>query len=277
MNIRIKLKRSRDYADFILVHMARFSDYFLRLQRATREMTPGLEAVYYNAHLGFTLQFLPILAPLRVEDTDAIAHEKMRIVADFIDLLLKSTDCQLSSVRLFLDRLYNVSVGQGITRLRPSHPVSDLKKRVADWDEGFEGLINFEMNLQNKQQVRHILARMTYYVDQQCGVASTFEQYIDRDVKKPFEIEHIMPNKYERYLDAYATEEEFLRARSRLGNLLLLPNGFNQSLGDAPYEDKIKSYYAQNLLVRTSKQAVLPEQPCISTISSSVQIALRAA
>jgi len=52
-------------------------------------------------------------------------------------------------------------------------------------------------------------------------------KYVSRTIKKPFEIQHIWADKYERYQDQFSTPEEFAEYRNRLGGLVLLPRGFN--------------------------------------------------
>lgn len=93
--------------------------------------------------------------------------------------------------------------------------------------------------------VRHILARLTHWVDQQCGIASHFEDYFATRKARPYEVEHIWPDKYERFRDWFPHEADFDRARNRIGDLVLLQRGPNQSLSDLPYEEKRNTYVAQ--------------------------------
>ena len=37
---------------------------------------PGLEHILYNAQHGFTLQYMLLLAPLKPDDSDAVARRK---------------------------------------------------------------------------------------------------------------------------------------------------------------------------------------------------------
>ena len=52
---------------------------------------------------------------------------------------------------------------------------------------------------QNYRQVRHILARLSHWLDRQCGLPSQFEDLISQGQARPFEIEHIWPDHYERF------------------------------------------------------------------------------
>ena len=109
------------------------------------------------------------------------------------------------------------------------------------------------MHNQNYRQVRHILARLTHWVDTQCGISSSFEELISQGRARPFEIEHIWADHFDRFKDWFAHPSDFETERNRLGGLLLLQRGVNQSIGDATYEAKRDAYISnsENLLARS--------------------------
>ncbi len=96
--------------------------------------------------------------------------------------------------------------------------------------------------------MKFLLARVTQYIEEKAGIPSTVEQYLSSAIKKPYEIEHITANKFERYASEYGDEHTFQEWRNNVGDLLLLPRGYNQSFSDDPYEEKVKHYVSQNLL-----------------------------
>jgi hypothetical protein len=126
-----------------------------------------------------------------------------------------------------------------------------LADRVADIAETFEGVDRFGLTQMNRSRVKYLLARMTAWVDEQCGEGPGFPTYYDNAIGKAFEIEHIWANKPERHLDEFPAVHEFEDQRNRLGGLVLLPKDFNASYGDKPYEVKLDHYFAHNLLVRS--------------------------
>ena len=79
---------SRNFAAFIERDFAFYSHWYQRLRRAAYEMTPGLEFVYYNAGLNFTLQYPVLLAPLHLDDPEAEALRKLAIVGTYLDILI---------------------------------------------------------------------------------------------------------------------------------------------------------------------------------------------
>ena len=44
--------------------------------------------MHFNAQHNFTLQYPALLAPLRVEDDEAAALRKVRVVATYLDILI---------------------------------------------------------------------------------------------------------------------------------------------------------------------------------------------
>src|SRR5699024_5587072 len=78
-----------------------------------------------------------------------------------------------------------------------------------------------------------------------------------------FEIEHIWANQYHRFADIIPHPADFDVARNRLGGLLLLQRGLNQSLGDATYEVKREAYVTkgENLLARSLHPAAYTNNP----------------
>jgi hypothetical protein len=126
-----------------------------------------------------------------------------------------------------------------------------LKERLAGMEETFDAVPNFYMHQQNRWRVHYLLARITHHIEHESGVTSSFEDYVSRQIKKPFEVEHIWADKYARHADEFDNEEAFHQYRNRFGGLLLLPRGFNQSFGDMPYEQKVNKYVGQNLLAKT--------------------------
>ena len=97
----------------------------------------------------------------------------------------------------------------------------------------------------------------------QCGLSSNFEDLISQGRARPFEIEHIWADRYDRFRDAFAHPSDFETERNKLGGLLLLQRGVNQSIGDATYENKRDAYisHSENLLARSLHPFAYQNQP----------------
>ena len=90
-------------------------------------------------------------------------------------------------------------------------------------------------------------------MDTRCGLSSSIEELSSQGRSRPFEIEHIWANHYNRFKDWFAHPSDFETERNMLGGLLLLQRGVNQSIGDATYEAKRDAYLSnsENLLARS--------------------------
>ncbi|RYE95409.1 MAG: DUF262 domain-containing protein, partial [Oxalobacteraceae bacterium] len=63
-----------------------YAKAYKRILAASRTYTPGLEAVFYNAHNDFTWQPTVLLAPLDPGDDEEIVRRKLQATATFLDI-----------------------------------------------------------------------------------------------------------------------------------------------------------------------------------------------
>lgn len=272
----VGLSGTQPFADFIHTDFARYARHYAVALHAAQVLMPGWEAVYYNAHNDFTLQYPLMLAPIEVSDSNAIAHRKMQIVADFLDIytarrLVNSKQIGYSAMSYTMFTLIREIRGLGIDELCVT-----LTKRLEDLEQSLDGLSHFALNGMNRPQVRYILARLTAYLEAECGVPSSFADYVSRSIKKPFEIEHIWADDYSEFTGVFSTAQEFADYRNRLGGLILLPQGINQSLGAGSYKDKLTAYFGQNLLAKTLSPDCYQKNPSFLAFAARTELPFRA-
>jgi uncharacterized protein with ParB-like and HNH nuclease domain len=248
---RIALIKSSDFYDFAHDRFGRFSQHYLRVRKAAQMLTPGLEYIFYNADNNFTLQYPLVLAPVQQEDDLDVANRKIRLVAGYIDIFIarRVWNFRTLGYSSIVYTMFNLM--REIRDKTVPDLVAILNQKVDEMDETFQSNDRFRLHQQNGHQVHRILARLTRHIEEQCGVESSFASYIARDIKKPFEIEHIWANNYQRHQDEFGHPQDFADYRNRIGGLLLLPRGFNQSLGGDAYETKVQAYFGQNLLAKS--------------------------
>ncbi len=255
---KIGLSTSDDFYQFI----HRNFDFFIRqynlLMKAAYGLITDLNHVMYNAHHGFTLQYMVLLAPLTPEDHENIIKQKFRITARFIDILLawriwnfRSTSYSTMQYAMFL-------VMKEIRGLEPQKLAETLYNRLQREEENFRHNspyhrkeIGFYMHQQNRRAIHRLLARLTDYVEVKSGLSSHYKDYVREEGKNRFEVEHIWADKYEYYQNEFEHPSDFQEHRNRIGGLLLLPKSFNASYGDLKYEEKLPHYLTQNLLARS--------------------------
>jgi hypothetical protein len=257
---RIGLALSADFARFIERDFAFYGHWYERLRRTAEAPVAGLERVHFNAQHNFTLQYATMLAPLRVEDDEAVALRKIRVVAAYIDILInrriwnfRAIDYSTMQYAMFL--VMRDSRSKTVEEL-----VGLLRARLDAETETFASNGSFRLHGMNGRQIHRLLARITDFVETQSGWASHYVEYSQRG-KKGYEIEHVWAEHPERHTDEFSHSSEFQEYRNRIGGLLLLPKSFNASYGALPYAEKRPHYLGQNLLARSLHEQAYDHNP----------------
>jgi len=248
---QIGLRTSSGFYDFVCDLFERYSTHYLHITQVARELTPGYEYIYYNGYNEFTLQDPLILATIRPEDDSATVEKKMRLVAGYIDVFIarRIANFRTLGYSSIVYTMFNLM--KEIRGLDVQDLIRCLKGKVDEMEESFDGMASLYMHQQNRYRIHFLLARITNHIERMCGVESSFLTYVSRDIKKPFEIEHIWSDQYDQHTDEFNNEYDFAQYRNRIGGLLLLPRGFNQSLGSHAYQEKLDAYFGQNMLAKT--------------------------
>jgi Protein of unknown function (DUF1524) len=245
---RLGLTASAEFARLIERDFAFYSRWYERLRRAAEALTAELERIHFNAQHNFTLQYPVLLAPLRVEDDEAAALRKVRVVAAYLDILIhrriwnwRAIDYSTMQYAMFL-------VMRDIRGKSAEELAVVLRERLDAETETFASNDSFRLHGMNGRQIHRLLARMTDYLEARSGQASRYPEYSQRG-RKGYEVEHVWADHPERHTDEFAHPSE--EYRNRIGGLLLLPKSFNASYGDLPYAEKREHYLTQNLLTRS--------------------------
>lgn len=248
---KIGLNRPEDYRDFIQRQFTYYSQHYIDIREASVKFNHEFEYVFYNASNYFTLQYPLLLAPLTVKDDAETAIKKIQLVSGFIDIFIARRIWNFrtlgySAIVYTMFNLMKEIRGKGVPEL-----AALLRQKVGEMEDTFDSNDRLRIHQQNHYYIHRLLARITNYIERQCGVESSYATYIDSNIKKPFEVEHIWADKFERHSDEFGHPTDFGDYRNRIGGLLLLPKGFNQSLNDDEYETKVQAYFGQNLLARS--------------------------
>jgi len=251
--VGLDAEQGETFENFVQKDFSFYLKAYLRILEAEKNLTPGLEHVFYIRHWGIapTLSFPLMLASLNTDDSDETVARKIDTLAAYIETFVVRRSVNFrnfsaSSIRYTMYSLVKEIRGKDLASLQ-----AVLTQKLQDMKESFDGLDKFRMHGQNKRFVKFLLARMTAWCEQQAGMSSNFVTYYAPSSGKPFEVEHIWADKFLRHKDQFEQENEFQNYRNRLGGLVLLPRGTNQSYGDLPYEDKQTHYIKENLLVKS--------------------------
>lgn len=260
---RVGLGDSDAFVRFVKTDLGFYGRQALAIRKASSKLVEGWESIYYNEDRGFTLQSQALLASLHPDDSDDVVQRKVALVADFLDIWLARRvwnfrTIAYSSVKYTLFTLTKELRDRDVAGLSEF-----LRGQLDEQAETFASQPKLRLHHQNYRQIRHILARLTHWVEVQCGLASHFEDLVSQGRARPFEIEHIWADHYDRFADVFEHPTDFDTERNRLGGLLLLQRGLNQSLGDATYEAKRDAYVTkgENLLARSLHSAAYTNNP----------------
>ena len=192
-----------------------------------------------------------MLAPLNVGDSPEAVIAKINLVARYIETFVVRRSVNFrkfsaSSIRYTMYSLVKEIRGKSFEELKDI-----LSKKLSEMPDTFAGMEEFRLHGQNYRFVKFLLSRITAWVEQQAGMSTTFVTYYQPEHGKSFEVEHIWADKYERYSDEFEQEHEFNNYRNRLGDLVLLPRGSNQSYSDLCYDQKQPHYIKENLLAKS--------------------------
>ena len=239
---RLGLNASEDFERFI-EEFCKFADLYIRIKHYEWSFDEKQPFLYFNAALSFTLQAQLCLAPIRIEDVGDVIERKLKLVSRYIDIYIytrvtnyKSLDYSTIKYAMFqlTKRIRNLSVDELAEQL--SEEASDLGMSIENaWD-------GFRLNFYTKKYIRHMLARITDFVERGCDQPGHYLEYVAQKSKRPFEVEHIITDHYEWYQGEYGSREEFDATRNRPGNLLLLDKSTNSSINDSRYPKKLPVY-----------------------------------
>ena len=220
---------------------------------AQKQEAHGWEHVFHHHHWGIAESLaLPLmLAPLKSTDSEDLMRQKIDAVARYLETFavrraINFRKFGASSIRYTMYTLVKEIRGKDLALLRET-----LRSKLHDMDEGWAGMAQFRLHGMNRQFVKFLLSRVTGFLEEKAGSSTGFSTYFLSKGTKPYEVEHIWADKFAEHRDEFEQQHEFDQYRNRIGDLILLPQGTNQSYGAMSYMEKIEHYLKENLLAKT--------------------------
>ena len=270
MNARteMQLTQPKQYKELVTIEMTLMTNLYLRMKAYSEKLTKGFEALFYNAHRDITYQNYLIMSAVLVDDAPAVVDQKIRVVATFIDIF--------ASTRIFNYKKVNWNANKNLLfRVMCQIRNQDVKtigvrlvSTLQRMSEKLDAIQDFELNQFTGRYMLHMLARLTDYVNLRMGLATQFENYVDRNPKTSYDIEHILPDDYQSYKDLFNDEEDFKNNRRKFGNLILLTSDHNRSYQDMPYDQKVIQYMGDNILAQSLNAGAYKNNPKFLALSN---------
>ena len=194
---RLGLNSSADFEHFIR-EFCKFADLYVKIKGYEHTFDTKQPYAYYNAALKFTLQAQLAFAPIKYEDVGETVERKILLVSRFIDIyiytrVINYRSLDYSTIKYAMFQLTKRLRGLGVEELS-----DQLNKELAELDISIDGGWDaFRLNFYTKKYIRHMLARITDYVERGCDNPGHYLEYIAQKTKRPFEVEHITTANFE--------------------------------------------------------------------------------
>jgi len=256
------LEKSDDFFKMFKYEMVYYVEQHILLRNQQKKFSKDFPHTYYCVFWGIaeSLRDPLMLASVSYNDSPEIVRIKFEKVAHFIEhfSVLKGINYKKFGHSRIRSNIFNL-----IIKIRNKDTTilgEILKLEIMNLEEKFEALRSFRLHGANKYFVKHLLSRLTNYLDQQVGKESTYEGYHHPKLK-PYEIEHIWANKIEYHIDEISSKEDFDYYRNLIGDLILLPNGTNQSYSSDTYASKREHYLKENTLAQSLHEKYYEKNP----------------
>lgn len=256
---------AKDYEKFVNIYLPKYAGIYKLLKKYSLEFSSDFECVFYNAERNFTLQYQVILAAISPEDNDETTKQKIQIVSRYIDQYIARRSFNFKTLGYNAVKNAMFIISKKIRRKSLPELRDVLKKELENMDFSLEGIDDFYLHQQNISSVRHALARITYFIEKESGLNTKFTDYVDRKLRNPYDVEHVLANHFERFQAEFSTEKEFQDTRNKFGGLLILPQDKNRSFNDSAYQDKLPMYFGENLLAKSLNEKCYQNNPQFKT------------
>lgn len=264
----MELKADSPHEFRTLVHeeMNFYLRAYLNILDAQKEEKSGWEHVFYHCNWGIaeSLGFPLMLAPLKSTDSPDVTRQKINEVARFMETFAVRRSINFrkfgaSSIRYTMYSLVKELRGKDLDSLRAL-----LRTKLDEMPETWNGIGEFRLHGMNRYFVKYLLSRITGFIEQQSGASTNFSTYFISPGTKPYEVEHVWADKFDEHRDEFEQQHEFVNYRNRIGDLVLLPQGTNQSYGAMSYDKKLDHYLKENLLVKSLHRKAYENNPNFS-------------
>jgi len=259
---KFKLKTSDDFYDFFKNQFPFFVTWYLKIWDTKTEFDSNMAHANYISQWGIaeSLQNPLLLAPINFRDDNKTIQKKIDFVSRYIETF---TVKRAINYKKFSQTSIKYTMFNVIKLIRDNDIALlclNLSKEVKDIAESWDAVLNFGLHSMNRNFVKHLLSRISSYLDNLIGKDTTYVTYHHPNGKQ-FEIEHIWAKKFEEHKDEFIQENEFQEWRNSIGALILLPQGTNQSFNSDKYGDKIEHYLRENTYAQTLHQTYYSKNP----------------
>jgi uncharacterized protein with ParB-like and HNH nuclease domain len=248
----LKLSTSEQFYNFFKNQFPFMVKWYLEIWNAQIKFDSRMPHANYINHWGIaeSLQDPLLLASINSDDDEKTICRKIDFVSRYIETFavrraINYRKFAQASIRYTMFNIIKLIRNKDLSSLATS-----LAQEVNSISENWDGMMDFGLHGQNRKFVKHVLSRISSYIDNVIGKTTTYETY-HHPQGTQFEIEHIWANKFSEHKHEFVQENEFQKWRNLFGALILLPQGTNQSYSSDKYAYKLKHYLKENTYAQT--------------------------
>lgn len=246
------LSTSDDFYNFFKVQFPFFVKWYLKIWDSMIQYDKTIPHLNYIQHYGIALSLQEplLLSSINFSDNEDEIKTKIDRTARFIETFTvrRSVNYRKFGQTAIKYTMFNV------IKLIRNNNIETLNKNLSaetkQIDATWDGVWEFGLHGMNRKFVKHLLSRITSYIDNLVGKDTNYTTY-HHPTGKQYEIEHIWANKFEEHTDEFDQKNDFQEWRNSIGALILLPHGTNQSFNSDKYEDKLEHYIKENTYAQT--------------------------
>ncbi len=258
VEVYFKLNRNADRTkEFLQNEFIYYTNLYSKIRNLRSSLIEGFQHLFFNQLNDLTGHFILILSACKLNDPEE--EEKIKIISFQYDRIFTFLQLQKAFVNnIIADLVYTIS--NEIREMRACNIASIFEKYLLSALTEIKGVPIVEsFNYNYFKDVgyadlptrfnRYFFSRIEYFIAKEAG--SEMQQNFENLVRNSgningYHVEHILAHNSEN-LELFNNDDEvFERERNRLGGLLLLRGNSNQSSGNEPYSEKLKTY-AQSL------------------------------
>ncbi len=222
-----------------------------------------------------SLQYPLLLASINIGDEEETVFKKLDFTARYIETF---TVRRAVNYRKFGQASIKYPMFNVIKLIRNNEVdalASNLANEIDGIEQQWDGILDFCLHGQNRKFVKHLLSRISGYIDKVVGKPADYVDY-QHSQGKQFEIEHIWGDKFSEHRDEFEQENDFQQWRNSIGGLILLPNGTNQSFSSDKYDDKAEHYIKENTYAQTLHSSFYKKNPNFMNSSLIKELSFKA-
>ncbi len=257
-----KLSTPDDFYSFFKNQFPFFVKWYISICKAQATYDNTMPHLNYIYHWGIaeSLQEPLLLSSIVFLDDNDTIKKKIDFVSRYIETFTVRRSINYrkfgqTAIKYTMFNIIKLIRNNELTNL-----AANLSNEVQQITESWGGVSNFGLHGMNRKFVKHLLSRISSYVDNLVGKDTTYVTYHHPNGRQ-FEIEHIWANKFEEHTDEFDQLTDFNDWRNSVGALILLPQGTNQSFSSDKYEDKLEHYIKENTYAQTLNSTYYTKNP----------------